>query len=128
MRRLLASVAAAGLLSAGVIMTAAGTANAAGCATVADTPSKSGDTASGRGGREGCTSTVSWVKVRLVHYQPLGPHPIMAQNRKDDIKNKTWTVYWTRPNSSTANGWDWYTAAESSSGQKTESARKRLWP
>lgn len=128
MKKLMASIAAAGLLSAGVLVVAAGTANAAGCETFAKVPTKSGQTASGRGGRTGCTSSVSWVNVRLVHWQPLPlPHERKAQYTKNNVTNLDQTVSWTRPNSSTANGWDWYTAAESSSGQKTESARKVLW-
>lgn len=127
MKKFIASVAAAGLLSVGVVMAAAGTANAAGCSTWANKPTKNAQTASGKGGRQDCTSSVSWVNVRLVHYQPLFPHERKAEVTVSNVTNLTRTVSWTRPNSSTAVGWDWYTAAETSSGQKTESPLVRLW-
>lgn len=128
MKKLMASMAAAALLSAGVVAVAAGTANAAGCGTYANTPSKSGNTASGKGGRVNCGASVSWVKVKLVHTQPGDIfNEVKAETQANNVVNVDRTVSWTRPNTATAVGWDWRTEATSSSGQQTYSSKKVLW-
>lgn len=114
-----------GIILAGI---AAGTANAAGCGTYANTSSKSGNTASGKGGRVNCGASVSWVKVKLVHTQPGDIfNEVKAETQANNVVNVDRTVSWTRPNTATAVGWDWRTEATSSSGQQTYSSKKVLW-
>lgn len=130
MKKLVAGVAAAGLLSAGLIVMAAETANAASCSTYANTPYRpnSGQTASGKGGRTNCTSSVSSVTVKLVHVQTWELfNEVKASNTANKVVNLNRTVSWTRPDSGTANGWTWRTETTSSSGQQTYSATTVLW-
>ena len=128
MKKQIAMMSAAVVLSASVVAIAAGTANAVGCNTYANTPTKSGQTASGKGGRVNCGASVSWVRVKLVHTQPGDIfNEVKAETQANNVVNVDRTVSWTRPNTATAVGWDWRTEATSSSGQQTYSAKKVLW-
>lgn len=127
MRKQLVTLLSAGALAASVLVAGATSANAAGCGLFANTPTRSGMVASGVGGRSGCSSQIGEVKVQLVHYQPWGLHEIKAEAKLSGVTNASRKVSWTRPNTSTANGWDWYTATHASGGQKVESYRVTLW-
>lgn len=117
------------LFAAASVGLAVSTANAAGCSAVAHAPQKNSQgygTATGSAGRANCTGKAVKIDVRLIHYQPFGPHDVKAYSSKNAV-NWTTTLSWARPNTDTANGWTWYTEATSSTGQKAVSNRVKLW-
>ena len=122
-----ASLGTAVMLAAGVAAVSVSSANAAGCSTFAYAPYKAGHyTAAGKAGRSGCTGSPVTIKTRLVHYQPAWANEVLASS---SAKAVNWTKVnsWSRGDSKTARGWDFYTAAEANSGAKTESRKVVLW-
>lgn len=63
------------------------------CVLVTNVPTYSSGLANAKGGRSGCSTSVSWVEVKLMHVQ-AGPLPdtTMKTERRPNITNSTWTA------------------------------------
>lgn len=87
------------------------------CHLVADTPTFRSGQARAHGGRDGCTGTVSWVEVKLIHVQ-AGPAPDMTMKtqRRTHVGNAQW--YATNPSSA---GKVYRTLVRSSTGASSQS-------
>lgn len=127
-KKILASVGVTALLAGGALAMSSSTANAAGCSAFAYKPNKSGETAQGTAGRTGCPAG-EYVSLTtyLYHYQPAWADILRASTYSPTVANTSVTNRWTRPNTNTANGWDWYSKATTNSGQSAQSTLVRLW-
>lgn len=115
------SVAAATLFTAAMIAASASPeAEAAGCALVANVPTRAAATiAHSVGGRSGCTNAVGSVAVAMYH-QTWRWDDKMGSASRSNVTNATWTVV-GNPKA----GWDIYTRTNSSTGAQAQSGTMR---
>lgn len=129
LKKFVGSALLATLFAGGSVLLASTTANAVGCGAFANTPYK---TTAGHGsakataGRSNCSGTAVKIDIRLMHYQPNWTD-ITRDDRSSNAVNWNGSLSWARPNTSTANGWTWYSDAKTSTGQSAKSANKVLW-
>jgi hypothetical protein len=128
-KKLLLPLLVVASLSATVVGAAAAGPNAEGCHVSAPLPGhKDGsDTVVGHGHREGCKSRVGTMTVKLVVNNPVMDIDLVTSMHVN-VLNKHISVDWTRPDDRTGIGWNFYSVAQTSSGQYARSAYKQAWP
>lgn len=128
-KKLASSALAAILLAGGSIVLAASSAHAASCSAFANNPYKLSagyGSAVATAGRSNCSGAAVKVEAWLYHYQPHQIHESMDSTSRNAV-NYSASLSWARPNTATANGWDWFSEAKTSTGQTAKSGNVRLW-